>query len=83
MSRYDGSLPYDWLEMRPHQAKTEKGSFMRQAYSQLGLEERKAIEAEPGKGSSFRAIAKLLGPVPSTVSREVKANRSVSTNTRS
>lgn len=45
-------------------------------YSQLTLKERKEIEAGLDRGDPFRGIASLIGRQPSTVSREVRENRS-------
>ena len=45
-------------------------------YSQLTLKERKEIEAVLDRGDPFRGIASLIGRQPSTVSREVRENRS-------
>ena len=45
-------------------------------YNQLTLKERKEIEAGLDRGDSFRGIASLIGRQPSTVSREVRENRS-------
>lgn len=50
---------------------------MGKAYKQLTLRERKEIEEGLGRGDSFRAIARLIGRNPSTVSREVRENRHV------
>lgn len=50
---------------------------MGKAYKQLTLRERKEIEEGLGRGDSFRAIARLIGRSPSTVSREVRENRHV------
>ena len=44
-------------------------------YSHLSAEERAVIMIEHGKGSSMRAIARLLGRSASTVSRELARNR--------
>jgi IS30 family transposase len=52
---------------------------MAKTYTQFGLRERKEIEDGLNKGLSFRAIAKDLGVSPSSVSREVKANRTPKT----
>ena len=46
-------------------------------YEHLSREERAVIMVERRRGSSFRAIAKLLGRAPSTVSREVGRNAAV------
>jgi IS30 family transposase len=46
-------------------------------YNQLSLSDRKKIEEALDEGRSLRAIATLIGRDVSTVSREVKANRSV------
>ena len=45
-------------------------------YRQLDLDERYQIGALRGRGLSSRQIAKVLGRHPSTVSREVRRNRS-------
>lgn len=50
---------------------------MDKGYKQLTLRERKEIEEGLGRGDSFRAIARLIGRNPSTVSREVRENRHV------
>ena len=44
---------------------------MDKGYRQLTLKERKEIEDGLNRGDSFRAIARLIGRSPSTVSREV------------
>ncbi|WP_255465909.1 helix-turn-helix domain-containing protein [Adlercreutzia sp. ZJ242] len=44
-------------------------------YKQLTLRERREIEEGLTRGDSFRAIARLIGRQPSTVSREVRENR--------
>ena len=50
---------------------------MDKGYRQLTLKERKEIEDGLNRGDSFRAIARLIGRSPSTVSREVRENRHV------
>lgn len=50
---------------------------MDQRYTQLGLDERKLIQEGLDRGDSFRAIGRLIGRSASTVSREVRENRSV------
>lgn len=50
---------------------------MGKAYKQLTLRERKEIEEGLGRGDSLRAIARLIGRSPSTVSREVRESRHV------
>lgn len=50
---------------------------MNKEYRQLGLKERKEIEEGLNRGDSFRAIARLTGRDPSTISREVRENRHV------
>lgn len=50
---------------------------MDKEYRQLTLRERKGIEEGLGRGDSFRAIARIIGRSPSTVSREVRENRHV------
>ena len=50
---------------------------MDKGYKQLTLKERKEIEDGLNRGDSFRAIARLIGRNPSTVSREVRENRHV------
>jgi IS30 family transposase len=47
---------------------------MKKNYSHLSAEERAVIMIEHGKGSSMRAIARLLGRSTSTVSRELARN---------
>lgn len=48
---------------------------MGKACKQLTLRERKEIEEGLGRSDPFRAIARLIGRSPSTVSREVRENR--------
>ena len=48
---------------------------MAKGCKQLSLKERKEIEDGLNRGDSIRAIAKLVGRSPSTVSREVRQNR--------
>ena len=50
---------------------------MDKGYKQLTLKERKEIEDGLNRGDSLRAIARLIGRSPSTVSREVRENRHV------
>ena len=50
---------------------------MDKRYRQLTLRERMEIQEGLDRGDSFRAIARLVGRSPSTVSREVFGNRSV------
>ncbi len=50
---------------------------MDKEYEQLTLREGKEIEEGPDRGDSFRAIARLTGRNPSTISREVRENRHV------
>lgn len=50
---------------------------MDKEYRQLSLRERKEIEEGLNRGDSFRAIARLIGRSPSTISREVRENRHV------
>lgn len=50
---------------------------MAEGYRQLALAERKEIEMGLTRGDSFREIARAIGSSPSTVSREVRENRSV------
>ena len=50
---------------------------MDKEYKQLTLRERKEIEEGLDRGDSFRAIARLAGRSPSTISREVRENRHV------
>ena len=50
---------------------------MAEEYRQLSRKERQQIEEGLARGSSFREIARLIGRHPSTVSREVRANRHV------
>lgn len=50
---------------------------MDREYRQLTLKERRDIEEGLNRGDSFRAIARLIGRSPSTVSREVRENRHV------
>jgi transposase, IS30 family len=45
-------------------------------YNQLSLSDRKKIEEALNESKSLRAIAALIGRNPSTISREVQANRS-------
>lgn len=50
---------------------------MDKQYNQLTLKERREIEKGLDRGDPFRAIARLIGRQPSTVSREVRENRHV------
>lgn len=50
---------------------------MEEGYRQLALGERKEIERGLSRTDSFREIARAIGRSPSTVSREVRENRSV------
>lgn len=50
---------------------------MGKQYKQLGLKERSEIQEGLDRGDSFRAIGRLIGRSASTVSREVRENRTV------
>lgn len=50
---------------------------MKTQYTQLRLKERHEIEDGLNQGLSFRKIAKLLDRNPSTISREVRENRTI------
>jgi IS30 family transposase len=52
---------------------------MKKNYRHLSAEERAVIMIEPGKDTSVRTIARLLGRSASTVSRELARNRDCST----
>ena len=52
-----------------------KGRAMSKSYNQLSLKERKEIEKGLNRGDSFSEIARLIGRCASTISREVKENR--------
>lgn len=50
---------------------------MEEGYKQLTIKDRKEIEAGLDRGDSFRKIADVTGRSPSTISREVRENRTV------
>lgn len=50
---------------------------MVKGYRQLGLDERKEIQTGLDRGDPFRSIARLIGRDVSTVSREVRENRTI------
>ena len=49
---------------------------MAKKHTRLGLDERMAMQDRLDEGSSIRDIAKPIGRAPSTVSKEIEANRS-------
>lgn len=50
------------------------------SYTHFTIEERKILEAETRKGTSIRAMARILGRAPSSVSREIRRNYSKGKN---
>ncbi|WP_152343411.1 helix-turn-helix domain-containing protein, partial [Pseudomonas syringae] len=49
------------------------------SYSELSIAERATIQVGQYRGLSQRDIARMLGRSPSTISRELRRNRSLST----
>ncbi|KOR38911.1 transposase, partial [Xanthomonas oryzae] len=51
---------------------------MSKSYQHLSAEERAMLQIETGRGQSVRAISRLLGRSPSTLSRELARQDSTS-----